>query len=210
MMTSTPAPPIEVRQLTVDERKQFNSKDPWKFWKTVEPIEYIGGRGDRFLVEAGFRTDFASVPRVFVWFVPRYGRYTRAAVLHDHLADLARTGTFGWRDADGIFRRIMREDGVPFLQRWVMWAGVRWGAWTQFRTGGLLGWWRDAPLVLLATILALPVLLIPAISITLSQLVFFVYEVVAWLALRLGRVMKRAAGMTTDKELNRPRFTSHT
>lgn len=209
-MASISAPPITVRQLTADERDLIIDSDPWKFWKTVDAIEYTGGRGEHFYIEPGFQTDFASVPRVFAWFLPRYGRYTRAAILHDHLAARARETAFPWRDADGIFRRVMREDGVPFLQRWVMWAGVRWGSVTQFRTGGLHNWWRDAPAVLVISIVALPVLLVPAVSITLSYLLFLVYEVTAWAILNLGRLAKRATGRTPEKQLNRPRFSSHT
>lgn len=209
-MASTPAQPVKVRQLTAEERDTVGEGDPWKFWKTIDPIEYTGRIGDDFVVPAGFQTDFASVPRVFAWFLPRYGRYTRAAIVHDHLASLARKGSFPWRDADRCFRRIMRDDGVPFLQRWVMWAGVRWGSLTQFRTGSLVDWWRDAPLVLVATILALPVLLIPAVCIALSQLVFFVYELVAWVVLRVGRGAKRATGHSPEKRLNPPRLTTHT
>jgi|GEM_PF-1487943 len=209
-MASTPATPITVRQLTAAERDLITDSDPWKFWKTVGAIEYTGGRGESFYVESGFQTDFASVPRVFVWFLPRYGRYTRAAILHDHLAERARKADFPWRDADGVFRRVMREDGVPFLHRWVMWAGVRWGSITQFRTGGLEGWWRDAPLVLVISIVALPVLLGPVIAITLSYLLFLVYEVTAWAVLGIGRYAARALGHTPEKQLNRPHFTSHT
>ena len=83
----------------------------------------------RFVVPAGFRTDFASVPRVVTWLVPRFGAYTLAAILHDWLVtEGLRTGVVTSRQADGIFRRVMRESGVPVLRRWLMWAGVRWGA----------------------------------------------------------------------------------
>ena len=53
-------------------------------WVLVEPLEYRGNE-DLFEVPAEFQTNFASVPAVFVWLIPRSGRYTRAAVLHDHL-----------------------------------------------------------------------------------------------------------------------------
>ena len=60
-------------------------------WMLVEPFSYHAAR-DTFTVPAGFVTDFASVPRVFVWLLPRYGRWTQAAILHDYLCDLARAG----------------------------------------------------------------------------------------------------------------------
>src|SRR5262245_24845797 len=92
-------------------------------WELVEPLRYVGNN-DRFLVPDGFRTDFASVPRVFVWLIPKYGRYTKAAILHDFLCEESKAGRFDRDDADGLFRRAMRELGVPFLRRWIMWGAV--------------------------------------------------------------------------------------
>ncbi|OMQ14558.1 hypothetical protein A7K94_0215800, partial [Modestobacter sp. VKM Ac-2676] len=77
-------------------------------WEVVEPLVYRGRR-DVFVVPAGFGTDFASVPRVAVWLFPRFGRYTLAAVLHDWLVtEGLGTGLVGPRDADGLFRRVLR------------------------------------------------------------------------------------------------------
>jgi len=99
-----------------------------KNWEVREAFSYTG-KSETFDVPVGMHTDFASVPRVFVWFLPRYGRYTLAAVLHDYLWRCrASKGRMAYVDADGTFRRAMREEGVPFLTRWMMWAAVRWGA----------------------------------------------------------------------------------
>jgi Protein of unknown function (DUF1353) len=57
-------------------------------------------------------TDFASVPRVFVWFLPRYGRYTKAAILHDYLwREAVPAGKLRLAEADVIFRHAMHELG---------------------------------------------------------------------------------------------------
>src|SRR5437763_6400752 len=93
-------------------------------WRLVEPLTYLG-RDEPFVVPKDFETDFASVPLAFTWLIPRYGRYTKAAILHDWLSKRAVAGEFAWVDADGIFRRTMRELGVPLLRRWLMWAAVR-------------------------------------------------------------------------------------
>jgi hypothetical protein len=53
-------------------------------WETLRALVYHATTED-FEVPVGEHTDFASVPRVFVWFIPRYGRYTKAAILHDYL-----------------------------------------------------------------------------------------------------------------------------
>jgi len=58
-------------------------------WELVDSFKYEG-KTDVFEVPMGFTTDFASVPRFFTWLLPRYGRWTQAAVLHDSLWDLSR------------------------------------------------------------------------------------------------------------------------
>jgi uncharacterized protein DUF1353 len=148
-------------------------------WNVRQAITYHG-KYEPFIVDVGSETDFASVPRVFVWFLPRYGRYTLAAILHDYLwRHRASTGQMDYIDADGTFRRAMRELGVPFLRRWIMWAAVRWGA--LFKPRGRKGWWRESWRVLLITLFALPFALpaavVIAVSIALFQLVEFVFFV---------------------------------
>jgi hypothetical protein len=145
-------------------------------WAVVEELVYRGKR-DRFVVPAGFLTDFATVPRVVVWLIPRFGRYTLAAILHDWLVTQGlRTGVVTSREADGIFRRVMRESGVPVLRRWLMWCGVRWGALTsRLRRPG---WSHSAPGVLAISVLAAPVVVPPAVLIGLA---LAVYGVAEWL-----------------------------
>jgi hypothetical protein len=112
-------------------------------WALLEDVRYRG-RDQVFTVPAEFLTDFASVPRAVTWLVPTTGRYLRAAVLHDWLLCTIgiTSGVISPRDADGVFRRVMRELGVPVVRRWLMWAGVRWGALVDRERRA--GWWRDA------------------------------------------------------------------
>jgi hypothetical protein len=143
-------------------------------WELVDDLVYEG-RWDRFVVPAGFRTDFTTVPRVAVWLIPRFGRWTPAAILHDWLLDVGiPAGAITSRDADGIFRRILRELGVSWPRRWVMWCGVRWGAITRARRRP--EWWRDLPLVALITVLAAPVVIPPAVLVLAALLVFGAVE----------------------------------
>jgi hypothetical protein len=60
-------------------------QDSWRSWKTVKEIRWTSADGTTVVVPSGTATDFASVPRLFVWFIPRYGRWTKPSVLHDHL-----------------------------------------------------------------------------------------------------------------------------
>ena len=130
-------------------------------WSMTTELSWTGtfrGNIGRLLVPASerepFKTDLASVPRVMTWLFPRYGQYTKAAVLHDYLCqtvgqetiavyptrpeggDAAGDGTgeaeqqlirmADRSDADEIFRLVMTELGVPWARRWLMWSAVSW------------------------------------------------------------------------------------
>ena len=158
-------------------------------WAVVEELVYRGRR-DRFVVPAGFLTDFATVPRVVVWLIPRFGRYTLAAILHDWLVtEGLRSGVVTSREADGLFRRVMRESGVPVLRRWLMWCGVRWGALTSALRRS--GWVYSAPGVLGISVLAAPVVAPPAVLIALA---LAVYGVAEWLVSVVARTRPDDAG----------------
>ncbi len=176
--------------------------DP-RYWSLLREFEYRA-ESEAFVVPQGQRTDFASVPRAFVWFIPTYGRYTKAAILHDHLCDLARDGKFGRRDADGIFRQAMRTLGVPLMRRWIMWAAVRWGALTT--ADGRESWWRDAPKVIVITVCVLPLLAPAALLITLTQVIWYALEIVLWLPLRVLADSKRRRNKRS-KRVNKPEFS---
>lgn len=100
-------------------------------WVLLAPVGYRGNPdhgGDTWTIPAGFSTDLASVPLCMTWAVARYGVWTSAALLHDFLCQQARRGQFVQADADGIFRRVLGESGVPDVLRWAMWAAVRAGS----------------------------------------------------------------------------------
>lgn len=177
-----------------------------KSWKVLEGFSYQG-KEDLFEVSVGEETDFASVPRLFVWFLPRYGRWTKAAILHDHLwrKEVGQNGKqIAYIDADGTFRRAMRELDVPFLKRWIMWGAVRWGALAQKE--GRKGWWKEAPRVLLVSAVALPIVLPPAILVAVALVVFFLVECVVWVPLKAVELTKRRLGQDAKKAVG-PKLT---
>jgi hypothetical protein len=148
-------------------------------WKLLEALNYQGER-DLFKVPAGFVTDFASVPGLFTWLVPRYGRFTKAAILHDFLCDEAKEGRFIHSQADGIFRRVMRELGVGFIRRWVMWAAVRLGSgWGVFQPN----LWQFLLVLLIAAPTAAFVLT-PTVVILVALVVFWIVELLFFLGLK--------------------------
>ena len=141
-----------------------------RFWRLVYPLVYRGARGDVITVPAGWFTDLATVPRAFTPYVPRYGDYTLAAIVHDYLCDKKKAGQpvpgyESWADIDGIFRRILREQGVPLPRREAMWAGVRAASFLQDISGAEFGRWllvalTAGPLYGLGALLTSPVLVI--------------------------------------------------
>lgn len=151
-------------------------------WMLDKDLVYEG-KHQTFRVPRTYYTDFASVPRFLTWLIPTTGKYTKAAVVHDYLCDTLKeyheseAVPAHWvssRDADGIFRRMMRELGVPKVRRWLMWAGVRWGA--VFSAHRREDVWKDMHLVLLLTLLAAPFVIPAAALAALSYLVYLVVE----------------------------------
>jgi hypothetical protein len=144
------------------------------------------GATHTFLVPAGYRTDFATVPRIAVWLIPKFGKYTRAAILHDWLiTDGIPAGLVSSVDTDGLFRRAMRELEVPPVRRWLMWAGVRWGA--AFSSRRRAGWWSTAPQVLGMTVIGLP-FAVPMVAVAAGLAVYSLYEFVATRGRRAGNL----------------------
>ena len=89
-------------------------------------------QGSIFQVPDGYKTDFASIPRIF-WTVLGHpaGKHRDAAVVHDYLC----TSKIVPRNiSDAVFEEGMSELGVNVVRRKVYWAGVRtywllWGKW---------------------------------------------------------------------------------
>lgn len=97
------------------------------------PKETIG-TGLKVMVPAGFQTDFASVPRIFWNIFPPYGRHGKAAVIHDYLYALVRQGKFHRAMADAVFLAAMKELGVSWWRRTVMYLSVRLFGWSAVRS----------------------------------------------------------------------------
>ncbi len=104
-------------------------------WVLLANLIYKGNK-DRFVVPKGFKTDFASIPRIFRFIVPKNGSHDAAAIVHDYLyrhqpflpspAPL-RMQRISRKDADRLFRRIMRELGTNCVRYNLMYAAVRIG-----------------------------------------------------------------------------------
>lgn len=85
-------------------------------------------------------TDLATIPRFMRWFENPYGRHSLAALIHDeHITEVTNGGPLGSDTlSDQFFRHMMNASGVPWLKRWILWAGV--AARSRFVAGGLRRW----------------------------------------------------------------------
>jgi hypothetical protein len=97
----------------------------------------IGQEGSKDVIDVpiGFHTDFASIPRIFWIFLPRWGKYGNAAVIHDYLYwEQSRSR----KEADDILLESMAVLEVGLIKRYLIYWAVRfWGWWS---------WWDNQSL----------------------------------------------------------------
>ena len=127
-------------------RLEVTPLDDGRKWKLIRTFRYhVGslGSGVVITVPAGFVTDFASSPRIFWPIVSPWGKWGKAAIVHDLLYQTRsyfvetiddwhfhETVTRKW--ADQIFLEAMEVLGVAPWRRKLMYWGVRlfgWLAW---------------------------------------------------------------------------------
>jgi hypothetical protein len=98
----------------------------------VRPLVYLSnvtakpGKINKITVPAGFKTDLASIPRIFWRVLPPVGKYDAAAVVHDYLYQ---NNGVTRLTADDVLNEAMGVLGVPAWQRTIIYAGVRVGGW---------------------------------------------------------------------------------
>ena len=109
--------------------------DNGKTWAIYKEFSYHVGEldsgGDVIVVPVGFETDFASVPWGFRFLIPRWGKYGKAAVIHDYLYSTQEYGDkkHRRRRADEIFREAMEVLDVAGWRRFLMFRAVRVAGW---------------------------------------------------------------------------------
>lgn len=93
----------------------------------------FGGDGGKIsiVIPKGWRTDFASTPRLLWWLIPPMGKYSRAVVFHDWA--YSRHSNVSRFLADALFRELCMQLGVPFYERILMFYAVRAFGWRHWR-----------------------------------------------------------------------------
>lgn len=124
-----------------------------EYFQLVEGFRYIGKAGRHEVLPGTLGlTDLTSVPWFLRWFIGKYGRHTRAALLHDHMLEHSEVDRAA---ADLAFRTTLEELDVGLVRRWIMWAAVTLGTrfsrpWWPVRT--LMVVWVLAMLIGVATL----------------------------------------------------------
>lgn len=123
------------------ETKLRVEKESERCWKLTDPLVYRSDTIGVIIVDAGFVTNFASVPRLPFMYMLFGGVGDEAATLHDWLYRKEHTPSTGSdkvidrKTADKVLRGVIIEcltrSGTNKLKAkaiaWAMWAGVRAG-----------------------------------------------------------------------------------
>lgn len=125
---------IMLERVVTDDRGR-----PRETFRMLRRIAYVDEEYGEILVPADpgvFETDFASVPALLTWLVPKTGAHLPAVLLHDGIVggkDYVATGYPPDEDpidrvaADLVLRRAMRDSYIPLIRRWLVWAAVTLG-----------------------------------------------------------------------------------
>ena len=96
--------------------------------------------GDRIQVDLGFVTDFASVPRILWWALPKWGVYGNASVIHDWLYWTQKRSRL---QSDNIMLEAMTVLEVqPIIKKLIFYAVRTFGWWAWARNA----WDKEAGL----------------------------------------------------------------
>lgn len=107
-----------------------------KHWKLLESFVYEVGSlnsGTFITVVGGFITDFASTPGIIWGLFPPWGKYGKAAVLHDWMYIM---GLGNRARSDSIFLEAMLACGTPGWKARIIYSSVRtfgWIVWNRYR-----------------------------------------------------------------------------
>lgn len=96
-------------------------------WRLTSTFSYESDVANQtFTVPAGFVTDFASVPRIPIFFMLVGDVASEAAVIHDYLYSVQSTSR---AVADKVLKEAAKVAGCPNWQAQILYLGVRLGGW---------------------------------------------------------------------------------
>lgn len=102
--------------------------DKQGYWIIEKPFRYIPSKHlkiNTITIPAGFKTNFASVPRIFRNIIQQWGKHGNAAIVHDYLYTANCKPFVSRKTADKIFLNAMKFSKVGFFKRQLMYRTVR-------------------------------------------------------------------------------------
>ena len=109
--------------------------DPISNGKAILLQDYIYSiNGYDITVFKGFVTDGASVPHSLQWLYNPFGKYIKAAIIHDYLYSCYNNTGINRTLADKIFNFVMKETNVDVRTRRKFYAAVRAFGETSWKT----------------------------------------------------------------------------
>ena len=116
---------------------------PGNVWRLEEEYPYQDG-GNLITVPEGFKFDLASIPRAFWWLISPFELSIAAPLLHDFLyayrgdppaGSIEPPRVYTRKQADQLFRAVMKIEGVAAWRRGPAYAAVRSFGWLGWRKG---------------------------------------------------------------------------
>ena len=101
--------------------------------EVLTPLVYEWTDGTIFQVPKGYKTNFASIPKILRCFIEPTGKWTNASVLHDFLYDNGFKMGISRKKADKIFYDAMRDSFVNIITADIMWFCVRIFAFNHYK-----------------------------------------------------------------------------
>lgn len=98
------------------------------YWQLNKDFVYIPSKKlkiSKITIPTGFKTNFASVPRIFRNIIQQWGKHGNAAIVHDYLYTVGCIPYVSRKTADDIFLNAMKYSKVGFLKRQIMYRTVR-------------------------------------------------------------------------------------
>lgn len=98
-----------------------------KVWELTSNLTYEHHKYGKIVVPKGFKTDFASIPRIALSVTGSpAGQMVEASVVHDWLYSISNPDCeLDRKQADKVFLRILRKSGVSKLKSKTMYRMVR-------------------------------------------------------------------------------------
>ena len=104
-----------------------------KHWTLEADFEYytdINQERVYIRIPSGFRTDFASIPKIFHSFIEDKDKYNKASVVHDWLYNAK---MFDRKTSDKIFLEAMLVLGINKFKAYIFYYAVRFFGWIRWR-----------------------------------------------------------------------------